>query len=88
MAALQPAVATPLLVVGESLVDVVVRPATEATPERHVGGSPANVAIGLKADPRFRIHLPSREISLAIMSGLLDTIAVDREGNREPRPPP
>ncbi len=31
----------------------------------------ANVAIGLKADPRFRLHLPSREISLAIMTGLL-----------------
>jgi hypothetical protein len=30
----------------------------------------ANVAIGLKADPRFRLHLPSREISLAIMTGL------------------
>ncbi|MCC6315773.1 MAG: hypothetical protein IT337_17385 [Thermomicrobiales bacterium] len=30
----------------------------------------ANVAIGLKGDPRFRLHLPSREISLAIMSGL------------------
>lgn len=31
--------------VGESLVDVVMRP--DAPPERHVGGSPANVAMGL-----------------------------------------
>lgn len=31
----------------------------------------ANVAIGLRADPRFRIHPPAREISLAILTGLL-----------------
>lgn len=31
----------------------------------------ANAAIGLRGDPRFRIHLPAREISLAILSGLL-----------------
>lgn len=39
----------PLLVVGESLVDVVVREDVDGAPrvERHVGGSPANVAIGL-----------------------------------------
>lgn len=31
----------------------------------------ANVAIGLRADPRFRIHPPAREVSLAILTGLL-----------------
>jgi fructokinase len=39
-----------LLVVGEALVDVVVRPERDGVVppvERHVGGSPANVAIGL-----------------------------------------
>jgi fructokinase len=36
---------TPLLVVGEALVDVVRRAGGD--PERHVGGSPANVALGL-----------------------------------------
>lgn len=35
----------PLLVVGEALVDVVLRAGSE--PEEHVGGSPANVAVGL-----------------------------------------
>ncbi|HEX3003198.1 MAG TPA: carbohydrate kinase [Angustibacter sp.] len=41
--------AAPVLVVGESLVDVVVREGVEGAErvERHVGGSPANVAIGL-----------------------------------------
>jgi fructokinase len=38
-------VATEVLVVGEALVDVVVR--DETLVERHVGGSPTNVAIGL-----------------------------------------
>ncbi|WP_426565964.1 carbohydrate kinase family protein [Angustibacter sp. McL0619] len=46
MAALEPAVSTPLLVVGESLVDVVVRPSQDDV-HRYVGGSPANVAMGL-----------------------------------------
>ncbi|WP_114202791.1 PfkB family carbohydrate kinase [Janibacter anophelis] len=40
----QPAPA-PTLVVGESLVDVVVRP--DGSREEHVGGSPLNVAVGL-----------------------------------------
>jgi hypothetical protein len=31
----------------------------------------ANVATGLKSDPRFRVRLPARELSLAILSGLL-----------------
>jgi hypothetical protein len=31
----------------------------------------ANVATGLKTDPRFRPRLPAREISLAILAGLL-----------------
>lgn len=35
-----------VLVVGEALIDVVV-PATGAAPAEHVGGSPANVAVGL-----------------------------------------
>jgi fructokinase len=35
----------PLLVVGEALIDVVIRPGAE--PVEHVGGSPANVAVGL-----------------------------------------
>ncbi|GAB3590804.1 carbohydrate kinase [Angustibacter peucedani] len=48
MADVEPAVTTPLLVVGEALVDVVRRAAEPDRPvERHVGGSPANVAIGL-----------------------------------------
>ncbi len=48
MADVQPPIDTPLLVVGESLVDVVVRgDGPQSTTERHVGGSPANVAIGL-----------------------------------------
>ncbi len=48
VAPLAPAVSTPLLVVGESLVDVVHRPSEpDRAAERHVGGSPANVAIGL-----------------------------------------
>lgn len=33
------------LVIGESLIDIVQR--TEGSPEEHVGGSPANVAVGL-----------------------------------------
>jgi fructokinase len=42
-------VTAPVLVVGESLVDVVVRQGATGVErvERHVGGSPANVAIGL-----------------------------------------
>ena len=36
---------TPFLVVGEALMDIVRRPGT--APVEHVGGSPANVAIGL-----------------------------------------
>lgn len=52
MAGLGPAVATPLLVVGEALVDVVSRPGGPHDGpgphvDRHVGGSPTNVAIGL-----------------------------------------
>lgn len=46
--ALQPAdagQAAPVLVVGEALIDIVVRDGSE--PVEHVGGSPANVAIGL-----------------------------------------
>lgn len=31
----------------------------------------ANIAHGLRADPRFRIHPPAREVSLAILTGLL-----------------
>lgn len=31
----------------------------------------ANAAIGLRGDPRFRLHPPAREISLAILFGLL-----------------
>ena len=31
----------------------------------------ANVASGLKTDPRFRIRLPARELSLAILAGLM-----------------
>ena len=45
MAALEPAVTTPVLVVGESLVDIVQR--ADGSTDRHPGGSPANVAIGL-----------------------------------------
>ena len=45
MAALEPAVSTPVLVVGESLVDIVRR--ADGSTDRHPGGSPANVAIGL-----------------------------------------
>ena len=45
MAALAPAVSTPVLVVGESLVDIVQRP--DGSTQRHPGGSPANVALGL-----------------------------------------
>ena len=45
MAALAPAVSTPVLVVGESLVDIVQRPGGGT--QRHPGGSPANVALGL-----------------------------------------
>lgn len=45
MAALAPAVTTPVLVVGESLVDIVQRP--DGSTARHPGGSPANVALGL-----------------------------------------
>ena len=45
MAALEPAVTTPVLVVGEALVDIVIRP--DASSTRHPGGSPANVALGL-----------------------------------------
>ena len=40
-----PAVNTPVLVVGESLVDIVQRP--DGSTQRHPGGSPANVALGL-----------------------------------------
>lgn len=45
--ALQPAEAGPaaVLVVGEALIDIVVRDGAE--PVEHVGGSPANVAVGL-----------------------------------------
>lgn len=45
MAQLGPAVATPVLVVGEALVDIVQRP--DGATMRHPGGSPANVALGL-----------------------------------------
>jgi hypothetical protein len=31
----------------------------------------ANAAIGLRRDPRFRLHLPARELSLAILAGLM-----------------
>ena len=31
----------------------------------------ANAAIGLRGDPRFRLHLPARELSLAILAGLM-----------------
>ncbi len=43
----------PVLVVGEALIDVVVRP--DAEREEHVGGSPANVALGLG-----RLEVPVR----------------------------
>ena len=31
----------------------------------------ANAAIGLRRDPRLRLHLPARELSLAILAGLM-----------------
>ena len=47
--ALQPAAPgsapVPVLVAGEALIDIVIRP--DADPVEHVGGSPANVAVGL-----------------------------------------
>ncbi len=45
MAAHEPAVTTPVLVVGEALVDIVRR--ADGSVDRHPGGSPANVALGL-----------------------------------------
>lgn len=45
MTALAPAAQTPVLVVGEALVDVVQRP--DRSTQQHPGGSPANVALGL-----------------------------------------
>jgi fructokinase len=45
MAELAPPRDTPVLVVGEALVDIVQRP--DASVQRHPGGSPANVALGL-----------------------------------------
>ncbi len=45
MPALDPAVQTEVLVVGEALVDIVQR--ADGTVDRHPGGSPANVALGL-----------------------------------------
>ncbi len=44
-----PAAPTPVLVIGEALVDIVDRSALEpdGSPQEHVGGSPANVAVGL-----------------------------------------
>ncbi|WP_460446175.1 PfkB family carbohydrate kinase, partial [Angustibacter aerolatus] len=48
MTDLSPAVQQPFLVVGEALVDVVDRTALgDSEPQRHPGGSPLNVAVGL-----------------------------------------
>lgn len=39
--------ASPVLVIGEALIDVVSRADDAGSPEEHVGGSPLNVAVGL-----------------------------------------
>lgn len=78
-AALDPAVTTPVLVIGESLVDIVQRP--DGSIARYPGGSPANVALGLArlghpvrfatrvgTDPdgvRVREHLQGNSVTLA-----------------------
>ena len=75
MTDVKPAAATPLLVVGESLVDVVVRDGEPV--ERHVGGSPANVAIGLARlghDVRLETCLgPDGDVAGSIMAARPDT---------------
>jgi fructokinase len=72
VAALEPAVSTPLLVIGEALVDVVVRPAGHDV-HRYVGGSPANVAIGLARlghDVRFATRLGDDEDGALVRAAL------------------
>lgn len=62
---------TRALVIGESLIDLVQRP--DGTAEEHVGGSPANVAVGLARlgqDVTFATHLGDDERGARIANHL------------------
>ncbi|OLT21337.1 kinase [Ornithinimicrobium sp. CNJ-824] len=75
----QPAVLT----VGEALVDVVVPHGGEGRTE-HVGGSPANVAVGLAAldhDSRLTAHLGQDERGARVREHLLDADVVLTPGS-------
>lgn len=75
----QPAVLT----VGEALVDIVVPQGGQDTVE-HVGGSPANVAVGLAAldhDSRLTTHLGHDDRGLRVREHLLDADVVLTPGS-------
>ena len=62
----------PVTVLGEALIDIVVPPSGQVT--EHVGGSPANVAVGLARlghDTTLITHIGTDERGQRI-SGLLD----------------
>lgn len=71
-----------VLTLGEALVDVVVRPGGERS--SHVGGSPANVAIGLAAldhDSRLSAHLGQDPAGHRVREHLLDADVVLTPGS-------
>ncbi|SOC57785.1 carbohydrate kinase family protein [Ornithinimicrobium cerasi] len=76
---------TSVLTVGEALVDVVL-PHGGGPATSHVGGSPANVAVGLAAldhDSRLTAHLGDDEHGARVREHLLDADVVLTEGSTD-----
>ncbi|MFX0538344.1 carbohydrate kinase family protein [Ornithinimicrobium sp. Y1847] len=74
---------TSILTVGEALVDIVV-PADGGESSSHVGGSPANVAMGLAAldhDSRLTAYLGQDEDGVRVREHLLDADVVLTDGS-------
>jgi fructokinase len=74
-----------VLVVGEALVDIVL-PHGGGTPTEHVGGSPANVAVGMAAldhDTRLATHLGDDERGRRVTDHLLDADVVLTPGSHD-----
>ncbi|MDO5739057.1 MAG: carbohydrate kinase [Ornithinimicrobium sp.] len=74
-----------VLTIGEVLVDIVV-PHGEGEPTSHVGGSPANVAIGLAAldhDSRLTAYLAQDELGVRVREHLLDADVVLTPGSTQ-----